>query len=333
MRLVGAQYKGSIMMYNEKLAVAIKSAGKVLREFKDTIYVPFGAEYSIFIKNLDTVRAVAQVSIDGQSVDESGEGFVIDANSSLDLERFLKGNMNKGNRFKFIERTGKIEDHRGIEVEDGLIRVEFQFEKRAPKVEEVHHYTRHYWHDDYWYDRYPYHLRRGPFYGSLMSTNVNGLVGGTITTSTASTKGTSSHPGVVCEGGAGAQGIGGAGEAVNLMNVSGTLAAGSPQYTFTSNAAGGVVGEAGAVMDSCINDVGLTVPGSISKQQFVTVGRFPLQEEMHVIVLKLLGETAGGKRIVQPVTVKSKQKCPTCGHMNKATAKFCAECGTGLEIV
>ena len=37
------------MMYNEKLAVAIKSAGKVLREQKDMVYIPFGSEYSIFI--------------------------------------------------------------------------------------------------------------------------------------------------------------------------------------------------------------------------------------------------------------------------------------------
>jgi hypothetical protein len=35
------------MMYSNKLAVAIKANGKVLREFKDEVYIPFGQEYSL----------------------------------------------------------------------------------------------------------------------------------------------------------------------------------------------------------------------------------------------------------------------------------------------
>jgi hypothetical protein len=42
--------------------------------------------------------------------------------------------MNSGNRFKFIERTAQIEDYRGIKAEDGLLRVEYAFEKEYPKV-------------------------------------------------------------------------------------------------------------------------------------------------------------------------------------------------------
>ena len=294
-------------MYQEKLAVAIKSAGKVLREFKDTVYVPFGAEYSIFIKNLNAVRALVKVSIDGQYVDESGDGIVIDANSSLDLERFIKNNnLREGNRFKFIERTGKVEQHRGIQVEDGLIRVEFQYEKRPPKVEveEVHHYKHHYWHhDDYWYDRWPYrpYIR----YHSLCdSSQPYGAVSGSEVRSLLSNS------------------VGGsAGVSANSVQVSNTM--------------GGTIGAATAVptMDSMINEAGITVAGSKSEQQFHTVSSFPLEDTSHVIVLKLLGETAAGKKVKQAVTVKAKQKCTTCGHLNKANAKFCTECGTALEIV
>src|ERR1700722_6153234 len=96
-------------MHSNKLVVAIKTAGKVLREQGDKVYLPFGSEYSIFLKNLNSVRALVRVSLDGQSVTD-GEDLVVNGNSSLDLERFLKkGNMENGNRFKFIERTAKEE--------------------------------------------------------------------------------------------------------------------------------------------------------------------------------------------------------------------------------
>ncbi|HET8688785.1 MAG TPA: zinc ribbon domain-containing protein [Methanosarcina sp.] len=128
------------MMYANKLAVAVKSNGKVLREFKDTVYVPFSSEYSILIKNLNSVRVVAHINIDGEDVVPGG--LVIDGNREVDLERWIKnGNMKEGNRFKFIERTGAIEDHRGIKLEDGIIRIEYQFEK--PYVQT--------WRTDPWY--------------------------------------------------------------------------------------------------------------------------------------------------------------------------------------
>jgi hypothetical protein len=38
-------------------------------------------------------------------------------------------NTSYGQRFKFIERTADIEHHRGIQLDDGLIRVEYRFEK------------------------------------------------------------------------------------------------------------------------------------------------------------------------------------------------------------
>jgi len=81
-----------------------------------------------------------------------------------------------------------------------------------------------------------------------------------------------------------------------------------------------------------VNDAGITVPGSISDQEFNTVAAFPMEAEKHVIVLKLLGQTESNK-VVEPVTVKAKPKCTSCGRTNKATAKFCTNCGTSLTIV
>jgi hypothetical protein len=89
-----------------------------------------------------------------------------------------------------------------------------------------------------------------------------------------------------------------------------------------------------ATMDSYVpkNDVGITVPGSKSTQSFTTTYMNAMEPEKFSIVLKLLGETDDNKPVLKPVTTKHKPKCVTCCKQNKATAKFCAECGTALEI-
>lgn len=121
-------------MYNQKLVASIKVKGKILREFKDTVYIPFASEYSILLKNLHTQRAVVNIYLDGENVVPGG--LVIDPGRSIDLERWIKnGNLSEGNKFKFIERTQEIEDGpRGIKLEDGLVRVEYQFELPRPVI-------------------------------------------------------------------------------------------------------------------------------------------------------------------------------------------------------
>jgi hypothetical protein len=121
--------KGRKMMYSNKLVASLKANGKILREFKDTVYIPFGSEYSFLLKNLHTQRAVVNIFIDGENIVEGG--LVLDPNREVNLERYVKnGNLTEGNRFKFIERTQAVEDGpRGIKLEDGLVRIEFQYEK------------------------------------------------------------------------------------------------------------------------------------------------------------------------------------------------------------
>lgn len=123
-------------MYQDKLAVAIKHNGKVLREVKqpgseltDTVLLPLGSEYSILIKNLNSVRAQVTISVDGTPVTD-GISLIVPANDELEVERFVKaGELERGHRLKFIERTEKIENGpRGARAEDGLLRVEFEFE-------------------------------------------------------------------------------------------------------------------------------------------------------------------------------------------------------------
>ena len=120
------------MMYSEKLAAAIKVNGKILREAKDTVFVPFGAEYSVYLKNLHSRRVLVNIQIDGHDV--APGGLVIYGNQAMDLERFIiNGNLSKGNKFKFIERTDSVEKHRGVGVEDGLVRIAYKFEKEPTR--------------------------------------------------------------------------------------------------------------------------------------------------------------------------------------------------------
>ena len=266
------------MMYHNKFAVAIRVNGKILRENGNSVALPFGSEYQIRLKNINSVRAQVKVSIDGTEVSDGW--LVIQPNSHLDLERsIINGNLSKGNRFKFIERTDAIEQNRGIKVEDGLVRVEYKFEKPF-----------NYTHGGY---QFPYVV--------CNPTPVINLPSVTWTTSTTSMQG------------------------------------GLTKEVMGGNHCGGLLRSATdptihAMNCSTITDApGITVPGSISDQQFVTTSDFAC-EASEVIVLKLTGKL-GKTEVVQPVTVDAKPKCVTCGRLNKTSHKFCSQCGTSLEIV
>ena len=253
-------------MYGNKLAAAIKVNGKVLREFKDAVHIPFGSEYAITIKNLHTTRAVVNVYIDGDNMVPGG--LVLNAGQSIDLERSVKNNnLTEGNKFKFIERTGAVEQHRGIGIEDGLVRIEYQFElpvfissiAPAQTMWDTHIY---------------------PQGGIMRGSKMSGVSGST---------------------GDWAGPVGATYSSVSLNSVN--------------------------VSAQANNDIGITVPGSKSTQTFQTTTVGALDPVKHNLVFKLFGGT-----VPKPITVKHKPKCVTCGTQNKATAKFCIECGTALEI-
>ena len=283
-------------MYQSKLVASLKANGKILREFKDTVYIPFGSEYSFLIKNLNTTRAVVNFFIEGDNVVPGG--LVLNAGQEVDLERsFKNGNLTEGNRFKFIERTGAVEQHRGVKLEDGLVRIEFQFEKPPVSINALPQWQR----DD---------IFRGLKYGGSFS----GAMGSTS-----------------------AMNINGQLRSVDYSKgeyVKGMATAQVNQYCADNNivAQAASVHDGAATMDCSFNDVGITVPGSKSEQKFSNVYMGALENEKHTIVLKLLGEPPDNKPVVKPVTVKAKPKCVTCGKLNKANAKFCSECGTALEI-
>ena len=147
-------------MYQNKLVLALKVAGKILREQNGAVQIPFGSEYTVFVKNLNARRAKVKLSIDGTDA-TSDTWLVVGPNATLELERFIvNGNFNEGRRFKFIERTADIEEHRGIKSDDGLVRCEFQVERAVVDVPVYREYDvpvpRPYYQPQPWDRRWPY---------------------------------------------------------------------------------------------------------------------------------------------------------------------------------
>jgi hypothetical protein len=279
-------------MYSNKMVCCLKANGKVLREFKDIVKIPFGSEYSLHFKNLHNKRAQVSVEIDGKDV-LSGKSLVVNANSEATLSRYVN-DISQGNTFKFIERTAGIEQHRGIKLDDGIIRITFKYEVDKVYIAPQNHIT-----------NWP----NTPSHWQLQQLNTQGAIAHPQTLNRLYSKG--------IQGGTTLS-------ATSMDWMDGEAERGFAQCSAANYSA--------SVAMSVSSDVGITVPGSISSQRFQEVSNFATEDEEHVMILRLSG-MIGEQQIVQPITVKTKTKCVTCGHQNKSNSKFCTECGTSLQII
>jgi hypothetical protein len=285
------------MTYKKNLVAVLKYGGKVLREQHDRIELPFGAEYSILLKNLDSVRIQARIHIDGQDATE-GTWLVIAPNSSIEIERFIKAdNLDAGNRFKFIERTGDIEEARGIKADDGLIRIEFKKEKVVPAPIHVPFVI----HDPVYVPSYPYSPWRYDWQHNYTVCD-------------------SSHSGALNSG----DGILRS-SSLGSHSKLGSIRAANASGSFASNSMSVVP----PVID---NEAGITVPGSESQQKFSNVAWFATEDQSEVIVLRLIGRH-DCQLVKVPVTVDIRTVCQTCKKRSKSDSKFCSRCGTSLVII
>jgi hypothetical protein len=292
------------MMYSNRFVCTVKVNGKILREQSNLITLPFGAEYEILLKNLNSRRAMVKVSVDGKDATE-GTRLILQPNASITLERFIRNNnLQSGNKFKFIERTDAIAEHRGIKEDDGLIRAEFWAEQERQEITETiirRKYIDEYYPTPYYPPYDPWHpcpwrkpWSDGLTWGSEITCNTSGNFQKSASMGVSyNSSGTNSDTGIAGE-----------------------------------QARGGFQG----AMNMAVNNAGITVPGSQSNQQFHNALGFPLESNSTVIVLQLRGEV-GGVAVEVPVTVDRKPECVTCGKVNKATNKFCSECGTALTII
>ena len=250
------------MMYKNNFVAVIKSKGKVLRERNGCVMLPFGTEYSILLKNLDSRDAVAQVSVDGENMVDGR--VIVPGNETVELKGKMRGNKVK-HRFKFIKKTEEISKYRGDRPDDGLVRVEYWFEQETIQwITPV-------------YITPPMPIRptkRGsdPWGEPGMTSYGNSTI------------------------------------SCNYVNTS-SLTAAPP------------------------GDEGITVQGSKTRQNFEYGHTGALESSSSVIIIHLRGASVRKqKKVVRPITVKTRFRCSTCGRKSKSSAKWCSNCGTNLEM-
>lgn len=291
-------------MYSNKLVCSVKVGRKILREkVKDnesTVFIPFGSEYSLMLKNLGGRNAVVNIEIDGKKVCENG--FYIRAGQTTDIERFVES-LVEGRRFKFIEKTEEISDFRGDKIDDGIIRVTWQFEKPAPEVQEIRY---NYKHDHYrtqhiWGCMCPFCHPENIWYGPGRSP-LNNIA------YTASNTGSA---------------VGGGGTQSSCFNAN--VVGSNVNGVYGSQGPSGPRGHVGPV-----SSPGITVEGSQSFQQFGTAHASALETNVHSMVILLKGVTAEHAYVKAPITVEYKKQCSSCGRRWK-NMEFCPKCGTALK--
>lgn len=302
------------MTYKDNFVVEVKCNGKILRMKDGAVYLPFGSEYSIFLKNLNSRKASVKVHVDGQDVLDYSS-LILDPNSSTELQGFMSGTVAR-NKFKFIHKTKEIQEHRGDRADDGMIRVEFAFEKAKPEKRQIiterneHHH--HYHHDYYhWWPRWTHFSYSSGLVGSSGDSSgdaTDGISGDVTYTASMNSNIQSSNSGEQDD---------------VLKSAKGEINA------FCSNVQMDSLGVES--LGQPLDDEGITVKGSECHQSF-RYGSIGELEQSQVIVINLKGFIGSSSTIVEkPVTVKDKLTCSSCGTKSKSSFKFCPNCGTFLE--
>lgn len=114
-------------MNNTKLVSAIVVDGKTLIKKDGKSELPFGCEYSLYMKNLENRKVSISVSIDGKDI-LNGNKIILDSNEDIKLERFLE-DLDEGRKLRFIQKTKEIENFRGNRAEDGIIVINYTYER------------------------------------------------------------------------------------------------------------------------------------------------------------------------------------------------------------
>ncbi len=292
------------MTYKDQFVVEVKADGQILRVRDGAVYLPFGCEYSILLKNLNSRKASVKISIDSEDVLD-GNSLILNPLLTHELKGFFRGNAVK-NRFRFIQKTKEIQEHRGDKVGDGMVRVEFAFEKPRPEpiIKKIIHEVEehHYHHHTYWPKRYTWYDGDGWQYIS------NG-------NDTLKYDRSSGDPAV--------------GSAYNMSSGGEDVMRGIKSSNVTMDSLGV---EASFTMDNAPNvDEGITVKGNEMHEDY-RYGMIGDLEQASVIVIVLKGMQQGPGVVVQdPITIKTKLTCSSCGKTFKSSCKFCPNCGTFLQ--
>ncbi len=286
------------MTYSNKLVAVLVANGDILRESRkngeDIVYLPWGQDYSIKFKNLNTRKALVNVSIDGKDVLD-GKHLILEPNSESTLEGFMDG-MSVKNKFRFIKMTQQIKEYRGEKIDDGIIRIEYQYEKEPDNVQKTVIHEMHY------YDYYGSCPRCNPkprwWYETYLKDSTDATVFRDYCTSLNNNYNS------------------GPARSSSLSGYSEPL---PRRMSFNMN-------------DDNLSseDNGITVKGSRTNQNFSYGYIGELEEQKHVIIFRLKGTDSKSRPIKKPILVRSRTTCETCGKRNESSNKFCSGCGTSL---
>ena len=286
------------MVYNSNLIAVVVCQNQITREVKENgeniVRIPFGSDYFIRLKNMNSTRAVINVQIDGKDV-LSDRRLVVEPNTTIDLLGFMENNVVKS-AFRFIQKTQEIVNVKGDHIDDGFIRITWRFEK-APeivvkKIEEIIYREKYPYRPYPWYPPYdPYY----PWYPKPYWTDEND---------------------VYYSSGSAAQNTYGF-KPEDILRGSGSVSMSSSL--------------APQPIPQDFGQEGITVKGEDVNQNFIDVHINKLEEVEHVTIIHLLGkEKESGKAIKEPLLAHKVLKCPTCGRSNKSNNRFCNTCGTRI---
>ena len=292
------------MTYKDYFVVEVKVNGKIMRIRDGAVYLPFGSEYSILLKNLNTRKAAVKVSVDGESA-LGYSSLILEPNETTELQGFLTGNVVR-NRFKFIQKTQQIQEYRGDRADDGLIRIEFAYEKPRPEpwikktIKEVHEIHHHHHHPQFTY------YDGGSAWDNTTPVSVYHSSAGdqqqNFTVENCASKSSSSP----------------------------SQSSSTVKKSLRSRGQSNVTMDSLEIADVPLADEGITVKGSECHQSF-RYGFIGELEDPEVIIVQLKGAKETGGQVTQPMTVQSKLTCKTCGTKSKSSMKYCGNCGTFLE--
>ena len=279
-------------MYHNKLVVGIYAGSKKLAEDGQNVFVPFGTEYEIHLKNVSPRRMAVQVDIDGKDVME-GKQLLLEPNKLVKLKRFYEGSAKEGSAFKFIQMTDKIAGHRGERIDDSMIRISYWMEKeKRERYYTVFKYV----------DPFPFWWGGGVWIGERRSIQWGAgpnNVQQSLTNGNNFDSGSSSA--FFCS-------------ARNAAPTAGAQA--KLQHEI--------------IPMEVEPDKGITVPGSDVKQEFTDAYIGELEATGSVMILHLVGQV-GEEKVERPVLESTVLVCETCGFKSNPQAKFCPECGTKLK--
>jgi hypothetical protein len=262
------------------------------------VYLPFGTEYSLFLKNTADTRAVLDITIDGTNV-LGGDSMVVEPRSESRLERFLlDGNLNSGRRFKFVALTDPGVQNPS-EPRNGLVEVICRWEAPPTPIQIRQIPTPVFiWPEYFPVYRPTYPYRRWPTHDPWYSDDVPPSPLPIWSTTSAS-------------------------YSVGNANNVGAVGASSNRpiqcNAFHADLHADVPSAAAAVQH------GATVEGSASNQQFSNVRTGTLLEDTTILRFQILAPATTDA----PVTVKETRRkdCAKCGARIPAYARFCLVCG------